>query len=365
MGDPYDMGAKSFIERRRALSKNIASLHASQRHYMPGTNHLIDALDPVRLADHPENVTVWLPSTLPPTTRNTQCAAGLPELEYRLRYAQAVDALHDVRRFRRLFRAVTIKLQAHISGTQTTRKRGIFDRVSVKLARAVSRYRAAWRAINALAPKEEFGVWKKFLLKLEDCDIRGPGPEPSEPSKSRFIQSWIWTTAPQASASIDDPDLHAALRVEWCKAQERAKRYEEEIELVVEEMRRTLATFTWNADEWERRAASVSVVGSTIDETTALGIVAYAYKQANIQRRMVKVFIDDWYDALDQRSLGSSWLSEYSRPSKDKHRRLISNVGRYHSDSVGSNADILGADDEHDDQVPVGVNVDYSEFFED
>ena len=49
----------------------------------------------------------------------------------------------------------------------------------------------------------------------------------------------------QGSVSGDDQDLSSALQVEWCKAQERATRYEEEIELVVEEMRRTLVFFEW------------------------------------------------------------------------------------------------------------------------
>ena len=44
---------------------------------------------------------------------------------------------------------------------------------------------------------------------------------------------------------MDKEDFHAVLRVEWCKSQERAARYEEEVELVVEEMRRTLTFFEW------------------------------------------------------------------------------------------------------------------------
>ena len=48
---------------------------------MPGTDSL-DAMDPILLADHPENVDLRLPSALPPTSRNTQCIDGLPRLEY-------------------------------------------------------------------------------------------------------------------------------------------------------------------------------------------------------------------------------------------------------------------------------------------
>ena len=85
-------------------------------------------------------------------------------------------------------------------------------------------------------PSEEFGLWKESLLELQNGDICGPGTDESQPSNSHSIQSWIWTTAPQASALPEDPDLQATLQIEWAKAQEQAKHYEEEVELVIEEM---------------------------------------------------------------------------------------------------------------------------------
>ena len=57
-------------------------------------------------------------------------------------------------------------------------------------------------------------------------------------------------TAPQASALPEDPDLQATLQIEWAKAQEQAKHYEEEVELVIEEMRGTLSFLEWKAEEW-------------------------------------------------------------------------------------------------------------------
>ena len=134
---------------------------------------------------------------------------------------------------------LTLKMQLHIANMQrtATRTRGLFDKVKVKLNQAVSTYRVSWKAIESLAPNEEFGPWKETLLQLRDSNIHRPGREDSEPSESRFVQSWIWTTALQHSTSPNDPDLQATLRIEWCKTQERAKRYEEEVQLVVEEMR--------------------------------------------------------------------------------------------------------------------------------
>jgi len=301
---------------------------------MPGTDSLLNTIDPILLADHPENFELWLPSALPPASRDAQCIKGLPKLEYRLRFAQATDALHNIRLFRRLLRTLTIKSQTHITNTQKTgtRTRSVFDKAKAKLAQAVATYRASRKAITNLASNEEFGPWKGTFQELKDCDIRGPGREESETSESRFVPSWIWTTALQTSTSTEDPDLNDTLRIEWCKAQERAKRYEEEVELVVEEMRRTLVTFELNACEWDRRATSLSL-HTSLASAIATGATAYAYKQASIQRNLIKTFISDWYEILEKQPLASSWLHKYPRPPENQRHRLICNVQRYHSSS--------------------------------
>lgn len=324
----------TFPERRRALSRSINNLRIPQRLYMPGVAADLDAIDTTTLADRPEDVKLYIPSSLPPSARDAQCISELPHLEYRIRCAQAAHFLDAIRLFRRLIRAVTKKTRVHIYGTQrtTTRTHGLYDKATTKQARAVSGYRASRNAISALAPNEEFGSWKTIFLELKDSDIRGPGCEAEEPSASRFIQSWIWTTSPHITTSTEDSDLQATVRIEWCKAQARAKRFEEEVELVVEEMRRTLAYFEWKACEWERHATTPPLGCQAIDKTTAAGITSYAYKQANVQREMVKVFIDDWHELLKENALGSYWLDEWTTPSGNKRRCLPSNVRLFHSE---------------------------------
>ena len=208
----------SFVERRRVLVDDINSLCDSQRLYMPGVGPLLDTVDPILLADHPENVNLWLPSALPPASQSTECVSGLPQTEYRLRFAQAASALEQIRLCRRLLRVLATKTQAHITNTQKTgtRTRSIFDKAKAKQAKAVATYRVARKAIESLAPDEGFGRWKGTLLELDDSDVRGPGREEFEISTSRFVQSWIWTTATKTSTSAEDPDLNIALRVEWC-----------------------------------------------------------------------------------------------------------------------------------------------------
>ena len=330
--DPSD----SFVERRRALVDDINSLRDPQRLYMPGVGPLLDTIDPILLADHPENVDLLLPSALAPASRSTHCVSGLPMAEYQLRVAQAVDALDQIRLCRRLLRVVATKTQAHITNTQktSTRARNVFDKAIAKQAKAVATYRVARKAIENLAPDEKFGPWKDTLLELGNNDLRGPGHEESETSASRSVPSWIWTTAAKTSTSAEDPDLNVALRVEWCKAQERAKRYEEEVELVVEEMRRTLATLELNAREWDGRAASILNHVPTLGPVTANGAAAYAHKQADTQRGLVEVFLNDWYEILRDQPLAATWLSNYTQPQTNQRRRLANNIKLYHSAST-------------------------------
>ena len=102
------------------------------------------------------------------------------------------------------------------------------------------------------------------------------------------------------------------MRVEWCKAQERAARYEEEIVLIVEEMQRTLAYFEWLTREWESRAVAPPVDSPGIDNMIRKGISAYAYRQARIYHKMKDIFINSWYERLQEKDLGSPWLKRYS-----------------------------------------------------
>ena len=332
----YDTSEKdssdSYLAKRRALCTDIVNLRIPQRLYMPGSGSLLDTTDTVVLADKPESVELWLPSALPSASRDAQCTNDLPQLEYRLRYDHAMKALHDIRQFLLLIKITTSKTQLHISNTQktATRTRVLFERVKKKLDRATSTYRVSRQAIENLDPEEEFGPWKETLLVLHYDDVRPPGREDSDRRGLLLPQSWIWKTASQGSSSIGDPKLQAILRIEWCKAEERAKRYEEEIKLTVEDMRRTLASFECDAKEWEAFAASPPTGDSAIDEVVIFGTIAYANKQAKFLRRMAERFVNDWYHLLKTVSSGVPWLVGYNCPPENKLNRLVSNVKLYH-----------------------------------
>jgi hypothetical protein len=122
--------------------------------------------------------------------------------------------------------------------------------------------------------------------------------------------SWIWTGAGMMGAGADleegeyvfweignftDHDL--ALRIEWCKAYARTRRWQEEMLLVDEEVRCAGVTLEFRAREWDQRAMAVPIGESQWEEWNgatgrlagwtyerAEGAVVYTLKQAAVFR---------------------------------------------------------------------------------
>jgi len=278
--DPDD--TSSLHNRHRPISQAIQNLSSPQRVHMPGASAFLDNIDPATVAETPKTVKLWLPSQLPSNTRDKSCVKGLPRLEFRLRLAQAHDALDLIRHFRSVYQVLLMKNKVHISTSQgtMTKAKSIFSRFLFKIDRAAARYRDARVALLRLDPDERFAKWQGKLKELRREDVRGPSREVDEKSESRQQLSWIWKTASQQpDAGINDPEVQDVMRVEWCKAVARTERFEEEIKLIVEEMRWTLLFFKWTVDNWEGLGeARASEPG--LDQGTVLGITAYAARQA-------------------------------------------------------------------------------------
>ncbi|KAE9393382.1 hypothetical protein BT96DRAFT_773708, partial [Gymnopus androsaceus JB14] len=69
------------------------------------------------------------------------------------------------------------------------------------------------------------------------------------------------------------------LRVEWCKARARAQRYQEELELVDEEMGRAIAFTRWRADWWLKQIGLRQTVTAEVRD----GLEAYGREQSAIE----------------------------------------------------------------------------------
>lgn len=294
--------------------------------------------------------------TLPHSSRDELCVAGLPRLEFRFRLAQAYDALDLIRRLRGVYQVLLLKNKVHVSTSQgtMTRTKTLFKNFMLKIDQAASRYRDARVALLRLDPNESISRWKGDLRELRREDIRGPSREGNEKSESHQQTSWIWQTSSlRGDTGISDPELEDTMRVEWCKAIARAERFKEEVELTVEEMRRTLLFFKWKAGRWEQ-LGEARAGEPMMDEGTTSGIRAYAARQAALYCQLVDVFIKDWYECLELKSLGSDWLSAYPRPDICRRRRLRSNVAAYHplSPNNDETSDALA------DDFPLGAGMD-------
>ena len=208
---------ESLEEQQDLLLKSIKDLRYLQLLYMAGAISLFEDPDPSSTLECPEDIKIWLPSQLPPASRDESCIPGLPLLEFRLRRAQALDALKEIRRLRQLYHGLIIKKMSHISSSQgtMTKAKSLFTGYNLKTQNAAAHYWYARTAIGRLDPDERLERWKAELQELQKGDIRGPGQEEHEKSESRYTPSWIWLSS-KACSDMDTEDVHNSMHVEWC-----------------------------------------------------------------------------------------------------------------------------------------------------
>lgn len=133
--------------------------------------------------------------------------------------------------------------------------------------------------------------------------------------------------------------------MEWAKSLARAERWEEEVLLLREEMRRVLTFLKYQADWWMKQGATRTVQ----DEVLSSGLKAYAARQANLRIRMASDFAAIWLSALDDVALPrpKTWPSEFlsakvapkivrERRDRSKMRQRAVNSVHLDSDSESS-----------------------------
>ena len=354
---------------RNLLSQSIRKYHECRSVYIPGLASTNYGEDHERLENEPEVLKLWLPSQLPSEHRAAWCIPGIPFLEFRFRYAQADDVLANLRRHIKFLRLSRDQTTKHIkSVSSNTRSQGIVDGFRGKINHLASQYKYARQALLALDPQEKFApTWKRYFLELTTDDLRTPvrdNDQPDgQPSEGRFQPSWIWavprappiatTTTPSdlspmlspaptpASLLPEDPatvpanqEPNSALldgvesqdfeRVQWAKCQARAERYEEEVQLTVEEMGRTLRYFEWKRDWWSSFVSGGSNVSGEFDTSSKSnaplsagvqdGLRAYARRQSHVYNDLIASFVGHWRKYLLAHSLGAAWLDNYPPP---------------------------------------------------
>ena len=332
--------AGGLAESRKLLANDIRAFRVVQKVYMPGLSHLLDDTDDdTRFIARPELFKLMLPSQLSPDERTSWCLPGLSTLETRFRYAQADDALAEICRLRRLFQGLSDQTRKHITNSQSTgrtRSQGTFDRYKAQISRFATMYRNARRALVALDPEDKIIKWTTRFFELNDADIRGPGRELDEPSDGHTVSSWIWlipkTSQPLGSsfptnaptdADTNTPneqdlsqraasgeEVAISIRAHWARCQARAERHEEEVELTLEEMRRTIEFFKWKSRWWLTLKDARAKSEAPPDPQVQHGLSAYAHRQAAIYSSLATIYVDHWRTFLVDRSLGTEWLDQ-------------------------------------------------------
>ncbi|KAK7032404.1 hypothetical protein VNI00_013152 [Paramarasmius palmivorus] len=376
-------------KRQTALLVRIRTFRKEQAKHFPAMRPLLESLDLSEKA-LPHYMKLHLPSSdLPEDIRPLLIVPDLVSIESRLREAQAAEALLKLQGHLRARSLVSMYRDRRAkSQAAYTRHRALEDQLTWRIQGACETYRAARASLlRLLGP----GDWMKVFQELRDEDVRainerllceqekeqlrqdkiraglsqeeaerlisGVNGVPTVTSKplldrgesKRIAPSWIWFKYSEDGSrdSATTAEIEASLKVEWCKARARARRSREELLLVEEEMRRSIA-FCYSQSQWwlsqmDRR--------KDIDPPLTEGLNAYAIEQTFTERRRAELWTKKWHDVRIR-------AREVLESLKEGHEELA--VGRLQELVVE-----LDLDDEEDKEVPVDIHMDMDEEMDD
>ena len=120
----------------------------------------------------PELIPLYLPSSLPENKRSCVCISGVQEIEDRLRFAQASEALTKLRcQLMKRTYASRYKIRNNVSSQRHyTRFHTLQEHTEAKIKSACRQYTTSRDAILALRGP---GTWEKTLQELRSHDVRG------------------------------------------------------------------------------------------------------------------------------------------------------------------------------------------------
>ncbi|EIW79698.1 hypothetical protein CONPUDRAFT_74066 [Coniophora puteana RWD-64-598 SS2] len=314
--------------RRTNLYREIEKLREVQNVYMPGISALMAASDGDRQSSA-EDIKLTLPSALDQEKRKI-CTHSIDEVECELRNAQCYTSLDRVRSLLQTRYHFTIHRSLNIRGQRaTTRAVKLVQDYERKLQAERTKYEESYDALVSLKGP---GLWQQSLKPLLKKDLRAlqepEGEEGMSKKRADEIQrglgegqrtvSWIWTTSDSTNWE-SGKESREGIQIEWLKACARTKRWEEEVELLKEEMRRVRVFLEHRAQWWEARAvieplpvseppsrghqtaeedgnAPETFITSAILARQALteGVRAHALQQADQQRRLRDKFTRLW-----------------------------------------------------------------------
>ena len=110
-----------------------------------------------------------------------------------------------------------------------------------------------------------------------------------------------------AETVIGEDEFNETMRVEWSKVRARMRRWDEELLIIQEEMRRAIVYQQWKAAWWCERSS----LRDHPDATILSGVSGYAHKQAAISLRLAERCAVHWLPHLKGKGITPTWASEF------------------------------------------------------
>jgi hypothetical protein len=151
--------------------------------------------------------------------------------------------------------------------------------------------------------------------------------------------------------------LNESLQVEWAKVRARKQRWEEEVLLVQEEMRRVVKFHEWKSRWWQSQADRRH---SGADSSIIHGVTAYAEKQAHLSLLLAHSCLTSWLPVLEGNGACLDWGLDFSSLLAADDKCLVSQTD--HDGGFGIDDESAGELDEGEDEME-GDNV-YTELLE-
>ncbi|TFK59371.1 hypothetical protein BDN72DRAFT_945939, partial [Pluteus cervinus] len=282
------------VERRNNLMRRISSWVEVQHLYIP-------ALAAIRqeegAGENPtaETYELYMPSSI---CKQVTVHPTLLDYEWRYRQAQAGATL-DSLRGRLLMRGKMYKSKRQWSRGQgaNTRSQKTMSTLQDKVKFDADKYRDIRSRLESLAAVlKKPGEWTATYRVLQPEDVKGIDEGGRRVTEGRRTLSWIWNHIGVADLQEAISDARTkALRIEWCKARARAHRWQEECQLIVEEMRRVKEFFQYEVKQWQERAVGAITGGHR----------AYALRQAEIRTRLYIRCTENWARVDEYLELGT------------------------------------------------------------
>ncbi|KAG2054496.1 hypothetical protein BDR06DRAFT_1049485 [Suillus hirtellus] len=227
-----DVQKGKLLQRVNALRRHIDTWGQVQLLYMPGVSRLRSP-DDVATEAKVHNINLFLPSSLP---HQVPCDDCLLKHEWELCEAQVYDTLNDLRTYKDTF----------IRGQQAnTQANGIINNAECCIDTLSLKYSTSRSALLNLASRlGKNDNWERSLKPLDKQKDAVPLKHDDGRMMGQQSISWIWKTSGSNSNELGLQD-----------SLPQAHRWEEEVQLLHEEMRRIIAFLDWHTGWWDTQGS--------------------------------------------------------------------------------------------------------------